>query len=200
MQPNFISTILTYTIFRAHIILPLNYINGALQMKKIAYACLALSISFLAYAGGNPEHVLLPEGYKTNFTQYDIRNRTNGKQVAVLYANKAAVDSAQNEKLAEGAKIVMEIYKTKAGEDGKPITGADGIFEKGKFAAIAVMEKRSDWDASFDSKERTGNWGYALYKADGTIKENKLECAVCHTPYEKTDYMFSHSSLVNFTK
>ena len=169
-------------------------------MKKTIYTCLTLSISFFAYAGGNPEYVQYPAEYKSEFTAYDTRNRNNGKQIAVMYANKAAIDSAQASELAEGSKIIMEIYKAKLGEDDKPVVGSDGIFEKGKFAAIAVMEKRSNWDAAFDAKHRSGNWAYAIYNTDGSPKENNLECVTCHMPYQQTEYMFSHSSLVEFTK
>jgi len=169
-------------------------------MRKIVCTCLALSISFLAYAGGNPEHVKYPEAYKTEFTHYDTRNRVNGKQVAVMYANKIAIDTASDAELGEGAKIVMEIYKVNLDYDRNPITGADGIFEKGKFAAVAVMEKRSNWDAVFDSKQRAGNWGFALYKTNSAPKDNSLDCASCHTPMPDNDFLFSYSSLVEFTK
>jgi cytochrome P460 len=169
-------------------------------MKTIAFTCLVLSISILAYAGGNPEHVSYPEGYKSEFTKYDTRNRVNGKQVAVMYANKIALDTASDSEIDAGAIIVMEVYKTKPGEDGKPVIGANGVFEKGKFAAVAVMEKQSNWDANFDSKSRAGEWGFALYKTDGTPKDNSLDCASCHTPMPESNYMFSHSSLIEFTK
>lgn len=169
-------------------------------MRKFVALCLTLSISLLAFAGGNPEFVAFPESYKSEFTNYDTRNRTNGKQVAVMYANKTAIDSAASGTLADGSKIIMEVYKTVAGEDGKPKVGADGIFEKGKFAAVAVMENRSDWDASFDAKDRAGNWGFAIYNTDGTAKDNNLECASCHTPYSDTNHMFSFSSLADFVK
>jgi cytochrome P460 len=167
-------------------------------MSKYIYTCFALSLSFIVYAGGNPEHVSYPAAYKTEFTQYDTRNRDNGKQVAVMYANKIALDSVSNGKLAEGSKIIMEVYKAKMGEDGKPVMGTDGIFERGKFAAVAVMEKRTNWDASFDANERAADWGFAIFKTDGTPKENDLECAACHSPMPDNDYMFSYTSLVEF--
>jgi cytochrome P460 len=169
-------------------------------MRIITTALLALSLSCIAYAGGNPKHVSYPKGYKSEFTKYDTRNRTNSKQVAVLYANKIAIDTASDSKLGDGAKIIMEVYKTKSGEDGKPITGADGLFEKGKFAAVAVMEKRSNWDASFDAKQRADDWGFAIYKTDGTVKDNKLDCASCHTPLPDSDFLFSRSNLIEFNK
>jgi hypothetical protein len=164
-------------------------------MKNLLLALATLSISMLTYAGGNPEYVKLPEGYKTDFTNYDTRNRGNGKQLAMLYANKKATDSASDAALADGSTIVMEIYKTVTGEDGHPVTVGDGLFEKGKFAAIAVMEKRSNWDASFDAANRSGDWGFAIYNTDGTVKANDLDCATCHVPLVDSDHLFSRSSL-----
>jgi cytochrome P460 len=175
-------------------------INWRIKMRRILYAFLTFSISFFAYAGGNPEFVHFPESYKSDFTEYDTRNRSNGKQVAVLYANKTAIESASSGKLTEGSKIVMEIYKPKLGENDKPITGTDGLFVKGKFAAVAVMEKRTNWDVNFNSKERANDWGFAIYKPDGSPKDNNLDCASCHTPLSDSDFLFSHSSLLEFTK
>lgn len=168
-------------------------------MRKIAYLSLALSISCNAYAGGNPEQVSFPDAYQSDFIKYHTQNRAGKPQVAVLYANKIALDSAGSGKLADGAKIVMEVYKAKM-SNGEPIVDSDGIYQKDKFAAVAVMEKRSNWDDSFDSKERAGDWGFAIYNTNGTAKDNELDCASCHTPMPENDYLFSHSSLVEFAK
>ena len=149
-------------------------------MKRLICACISLSISLLAYAGGNPEYVKLPEAYQTEFTKYDTLNRKNGKQVAVLYANKAAIDSASETALGEGAILIMEVYKTITGDDGKPIADENGLFQKDKLAAIAVMEKRKQWDAAYAVNDRLADWGFAIYKADGSVKENDLYCVACH--------------------
>lgn len=167
-------------------------------MKKTIFTCITLSTSLFAYAGGNPEYVSFPGAYKTEFVQYDVRNRVNGKQLAVMYANEIAINSVKDGKLADGSKIIMEIYKAKQDEDGNKITDSAGLFEKGKFAAVAVMEKRSNWSTDFSNKDRAANWGFAIYNTDGSAKENKLECAACHTPLADSDYMFSFSSLVGF--
>lgn len=169
-------------------------------MKKFLVVALAFVSSLAVYAGGNPEHVAFPIAYKADFIAYDTRNRVNGKQVAVMYANKVALDSASSGKLAAGSKIIMEVYKPKKDEDGKPVIGANGVFEKAKLAAVAVMEKREAWDAGFAAKDRAGDWGFAIYNPDGTPKENNLECATCHTPMPDNDFMFSYSSLVNFSR
>ena len=167
-------------------------------MKKRLFTAITLSLSFLTYAGGNPENVHLPEGYQSTFTKYETRNRANGKQVAVFYANKAAIESASSGNYADGSKVIMEIYKTIPGEDGKPLMGEHGVFQKGKFAAIGVMEKNTHWESSYSADERAGNWGFALYKTDGSVKENKLECASCHIPLASDDYLFTHSKLTHF--
>ena len=169
-------------------------------MKRIIPVLATLSISFLCYAGGNPEHVIFPEGYKSEFTQYDVRNRANGKQVAVLYANETAINSAKAGQLADGSKIIMEVYKAKLDENGDKIKNASGLLEKGKFAAVAVMEKNSNWDSSFSAEDRAGNWGFAIYKTNGTPKDNNLDCATCHKPMPENDYMFSFQSLTKFTQ
>lgn len=169
-------------------------------MKKLAYTLLTLLISLCVYAGGNPVYVNFPEGYKSDFTQYNVRNRGNGKQLAVLYANETAINSANSGQLANGSKIIMEVYKTKLDENGNAITDTSGLFEKGKFAAIAVMEKKSDWNTSFSAEDRAGDWGFAIYNTDGTPKENNLECATCHKPMPDNDYLFSFSSLVEYSQ
>lgn len=169
-------------------------------MRKFIITGVVLIFSITVYAGGNPEHIKIPENYRAEFTQYDTRNRTNGKQLAVLYANQTAIDSAEKGILANGSKVVMEVYKTKTGEDSQPIADLNGLFEKGKFAAIAVMEKNTEWRKVIADNDLTEDWGYAIYKADGSIKENDLDCAACHTPLRQQDYMFSHASLMEYIK
>lgn len=156
----------------------------------------------VAYGGGDPEFVKLPEGYE-NFSNYATMNRANQKQVAKLYANIAAVAShTQDDKseAASGSIIVMEIYSPKTDADGTPIPGEDGIFEIDTLEAIAVMENRHTWGDTYSAENRTGDWGYALYDPTGMPKENDLDCVQCHTPLKGQDYMFTYQKLVDFVK
>ncbi len=167
---------------------------------KIVAAALIAS-PFLAYAGGDPEHVKFPQGYEKSFTQYGTMNRANQTQVAKLYANETAISSyKQGQKSSSGAVVVMEIYNPKKGADGKPVPGKDGIFEIDSLAAVAVMENRNNWDAAFPKENRTGDWGFAVYNPDGTAKSNDLNCVQCHTPLQSQDYMFTYQKLVDFVK
>ena len=168
-------------------------------MKRALLIAALIPVAIVAVAGGNPEFVNLPGNYLSEFSNYDVRNRGNGKQLAVLYANKTAVESAANGVMANGSVIVMEIYKKKLDENGNAVMNSNGLFEKGKFAAIAVMEKRDNWESGFASEQRAGNWGFAIYNTDGSVKDNNLDCASCHIPLENQGYMFSHASLVEYS-
>ena len=156
---------------------------------------------FVAYGGGDPDFVTLPEGYENSFSEYATINRANEKQVAKLYANIAAIAShTQGDKAASGSVIVMEIYNPKMDAEGKPIAGKDGIFEIDTLAAIAVMENRHTWGETFPAENRTGDWGYAVYNPNGSPKENDLDCVQCHTPLQSQDHMFTYQQLIEFVK
>lgn len=166
-------------------------------MKNHARAVLLITvISAAAYAGGNPEYVKYPEGYQDTFVLYHSQNRANNTQVADFYANETAINSLRKDnQAADGSIMVMEIYKTETGEDGKPVVGADNMFKRTELAAIAVMEKRAAWDDAYAPEHRSGNWGFALYDPEGKPKENDLVCTSCHTPLPHQDYMFTFSQL-----
>ncbi len=166
-----------------------------------AVAAIFAFTPFTALGGGDPEHVKFPEGYAKTYTKYATANRANQTQVAKLYANETAITSyTQGEGGASGSVVIMEIYSTKTDADGKPVAGDDGIFEIDSLAAVAVMEKQDEWDASFPAENRTGNWGFAVYDPDGTVKSNDLNCVQCHTPLSGQDYLFTYQRLVDFVK
>lgn len=164
-------------------------------MKKFIILISTIFISNSVFSGGNTEFVKFPEKYRDTFTLYSTQNRQNNEQVVDLYANETAIKSANDGNLADGAVIIMEVYKTIVNEDGERETGPEGVFKKADLAAIAVMEKRSDWSASYPAEERTGNWGYAFYDAKGMPKDNDLDCVACHTPLANQDYLFTFPRL-----
>ena len=169
-------------------------------MNKTGISAIMFFASMLVLAGGNPEYVELPENYRDTFTHYGTVNRSNGKQLAMLYANDQAFQSASkgNDKLADGSKIIMEVYKAKVNDSGEPVITANGLFEKGKFAAIAVMEKSVKWPEQLLDEHKAGDWAFAIYQTNGEPKANELDCAACHQPLEMQDYRFTHSKLSEF--
>lgn len=163
-------------------------------MKRLITIVLVL-LTASVFAGGRNDQVRYPEGYKDFFKHYHTQNRANNKQIADMYANEIAQNSAKDGTLANGSIIVMEIHKPEVDEAGKPVVGEDGLFIKKKFSAVAVMEKRSDWGADYAAVERAGNWGFALYDTKGMPKENDLVCASCHIPLTSTDHLYTFPKL-----
>ncbi len=172
-----------------------------MQYGKIITGAACVLSALVAYAGGNPDYVKFPQGYETSFTNYTIMNRAGSAAVAKMYANKSAVASyKKGQAAAPGSIIVMEVYKPKKDAEGKPIVGRDGVNEIDKLAAIAVMERRDGWPSAYSADDRVGTWGFAIYNADGSPKQNDLACVTCHTPLEQQDYLFSHQKLVDHAK
>jgi hypothetical protein len=164
-------------------------------MKISGRLILLAILPFVVIAGGNNEFVKYPAGYKDNFKHYSTQNRQNNEQVGDFYANDIAINSAKDGVLADGSILVMEVYKSEVGENGNRITGPDGVFKKAGLAAVAVMEKRSDWDEAYPANERTGGWGFAFYDGKGMPKENDLDCVSCHTPLSNQDHVFTLQKL-----
>lgn len=162
----------------------------------VALVCILSAVC--VYAGGDPDYVAFPEGYDTSFTNYVTINRVGQETVAKIYANDVVISSYQaGQKAASGSILVMEVYKSKKDADGKALVGDDGVYVMDELAAIAVMERRNDWDAAYPAENRVGNWGFALYGTDGQPKANELQCVVCHTPLAHQDFMFSNQHLVS---
>ncbi len=165
-------------------------------MKKLMLTVVSIFITTTVLAGGDPEFVPFPTGYKQTDSHYATVNRNNGKQVGVLYANEPAMKSIHyGDELIPGSRVIMEVYKLKKDADGNPIMGADGVYEKGDFAAVAVMEKSIEWSDKFPSDHRADEWGFAIYDPKGQPKKNDLDCASCHIPLGNQDELFSHAKL-----
>lgn len=164
--------------------------------KTLSIATLSL-VTTLAVAGGRPDQVAFPADYAATFHNHVVTNRASGKpEIARVFANDVArTSAATGGALAPGSILVMEIHKAVLDGQGKPVAGADGVYQSAALAAIAVMEKRADWPADYAATERAGDWGFALYGADGTPKENDLVCNSCHLPYAAQDFLFTRAQL-----
>jgi len=172
-----------------------------MYLRRLFIGAFCAFFAFNAYAGGDPDYVKYPKGYQESFTHYATMNRNGKEQVAKMYANEAAISSyGKDQKASAGSVIVMEVYKPKKDVDGKAVEGSDGHYEIDKLAAVAVLERRDSWDDSYPADHRLGGWGFAIYKPDGSLKPNKLDCAGCHAALADQDFLFTHQQLVDFVK
>lgn len=157
------------------------------------------SFCLYAYADGDPEFVKIPSEYEKSYKKYSTTNRVDRVQLAKIYANDLALSSMKEGSVtAPGSILVMEIYKVKTDDKSEPVLDEDGTYKPDSLAAIAVMEKRENWDSAFPEDHRIGGWGFAIYNTDGTPKENNLPCVACHTALQNKDFLFSYDDLKNF--
>lgn len=169
-------------------------------MSKLGWtlggAAATVVVPVVALAG--PELVSFPDNYKEEFTHYSSRDRDNPEQIAELYANEIALESAQDgPPLADGSVLVMEIHKAKLDENGKPVIGDDGRRIKDSLAAIAVMEKRAGWGTEYPEEVRNGEWEYAFFGPNDHALQDRdyTACFGCHKPLAEQDFVYSIDDL-----
>jgi hypothetical protein len=66
--------------------------------------------------------------------------------VRYYFANDAALSAAKNGKpLPDGSVLFAEVYSTKNGADGQPLTGADGFFVPDQLLFYTAMAREAGW-------------------------------------------------------
>lgn len=163
-------------------------------MNRTALLTLGIGLTLSVSASADPERIDFPQNYPDAFTQYTIHNRDDIEQVRYLYANEIALRGArEGDVLPEGSVLLMELYKTMLDEEGEPVLGGDGFFEKDELVMYALMEKRAGWGDDYPQEIRNGDWNYAFFLPDRTRKPDvdESECMACHKPHAGNDYLFT---------
>jgi hypothetical protein len=160
-----------------------------------AFALMEAKRSLAESVPATDTRVSFPSNYKSEFENYLSLDRTgNPDQVIRLFANKTARDAAQAGKpLPSGSVLVGEIYKAKTDEAGNVVTSELGRRVRGKFAAVAVMEKRDGWGAALSEELRNGDWDFGIFSPAGERLAGKdlNSCRSCHAPLKDTQHLFS---------
>lgn len=144
------------------------------------------------------KRMAFPPDYPRGFTHYTTINFADRKQVRKYYANAAALKAARDGKpMPNGAYFLVEAYAAKLGADKKPVVGADGFFAADKLAFFTAMEMQEGWGKDFPELLRNGDWTYAIFKADKSLRAglNQATCLACHKPLASDSYLFSLKQL-----
>lgn len=139
--------------------------------------------------------IRLPEDYRLDWihlgTWYLEDNKGGPGDVHDVYAEPEAVVTFRNTgKWPHGATIVKEV---RASRKGKMTTG--NAHWDGQIIQWFVMVK--DTELTFAANSNWGRgWGWGLYSIDDPKKnistDCKIDCVGCHTPAEKTDWIYTH--------
>jgi hypothetical protein len=165
---------------------------------KLPLMLLGALLSSFLHAGGTPEFVALPEAYNQQIN-YMTQNRVGKEQLAKIYTRENMLQAiASNQPVPEGSTIVMEIYASKKDRYENPIKGTGGNFLIDHLEGIQVMEYRSEWPPEMDKKERSGNWGFAMYSPEGKPMDNQQNCVACHWQLRRVNYMFTTVPMKNY--
>lgn len=142
--------------------------------------------------------VTFPADYQSRFTRYTTIDFPDRKQVRHYYANDLALKAASaGQPLPDGSYLFVEVFKAKLDAQEMPVKGSDGLFQADKLAAYTAMEKQSGWGADIPEILRNGDWNYAVFSADKTLKTdvNQAKCLACHKPLAGDSYVFSIKQL-----
>jgi hypothetical protein len=126
----------------------------------------------------------LPHDYATAMRR--VRETTFDEQsgVTTVYANDLAASIAafSQQRYPHGAVILMEFAQPLRDGEGELLRDAHGVPLKGPIEHIDVMRHGAGLGAAYGA-ERAGEWEFASYRADGSVRiapDTAVQCAACH--------------------
>jgi chitinase len=126
-----------------------------------------------------------PKDYSKTFEVLRRVERPEKQQIVTVFGNERAASVRRSEDLPYpyGSVIVMETAGAIKDEQGKPrVDDNKGQFRKGAVVGLHVMRREKGFGEAY-GENRTGEWEYVEYRADGTYltPPNKSSaCAECH--------------------
>ena len=142
-------------------------------------------------------HLAFPQDYRQTFVRYHTINFPATKQVRHYFANRSAVQAAQEGKpLPDGAYLFVEVHAARLDADGKPLTGSDGFFEAEKLLFYTAMSREAGWGKEIPELLRNEDWNYAVFTTERQPRPaNQAECLACHKPLDKVSFTFTLDQL-----
>ncbi len=159
------------------------------RVVGISLLLAALAATVLAAAEDPPapevDRVGFPRDYRETFAVLRRVNREEKQQVVTIYGNRAAatIERADQLPYPYGSIIVMETAGASKDDRDKPQLDDEGHYRPDRVAGLHVMRREKGFGAAY-GKNRTGEWEYAEYRADGTYitpPKRSFACAECHT-------------------
>ncbi|MCP4409343.1 MAG: cytochrome P460 family protein [Gammaproteobacteria bacterium] len=143
---------------------------------------LILSNSVLAEGAGVP----YPEGYRNWFhvktmliqSGHPLENPFQG--IHHIYANSNALEGLKTGAYQEDSVLVFDLLK---------YLEKDQTIQEGDRKLVGIMHKNTKRYSS------TGGWGFEGFagnsRTERLVNDGGVSCFACHSPEQKTDYVFS---------
>jgi len=165
-------------------------------MKRIlVLLCMTFALGLTgAMADDKKTEIQFPKDYKSGSLYFaGDRLSPNDSQTIRIYANDIALKGMKKDgKLPYGSVLTAEVYKAKKDKDGEVIESAIDRRIRGKFAAVAVMERIKGAGEKWKGDLNNGDWDFAIFKPDGSpAKKDLAKCAACHAPLTDSQHIFS---------
>jgi Cytochrome P460 len=178
----------------------------AMQCRSavLAAGSSVVAVSFLAFVSSvtaGPEKIKFPQ-YQTHVL-YDVLDQAEFKEVRELFANPEALKGLKaGQLLPSGSVLSAPTFKALLDDKGEFVRDANGRLVRGRLDRIVVMEKRTGWGAEYSDALRNGEWEYATFEANGTLRtsSNLKACFECHKPKASDDFVFSLPQLLKVAR
>ena len=130
------------------------------------------------------DRVGFPKDYQAKYEVLRTFVRTKEMKIVTVYGNAqaASVTNAAQLPYPYGSVFVMETSEAVRDAEDKPVLDAKGEMQKGKVAGLHVMRREKNFGEAY-AKNRTAEWEYVEYAADGsyiTPAAKSAACAACH--------------------
>lgn len=172
--------------------------------KNVILSSAILLMAFLTQAFAGPERISWPENYAAYFIRYQAVDKPAGDKPAktrVMYVNpKAFAQAKAGQPLPDGTILIMEDRSIELDKDGNPRTDSQGRYiPTNEITTVIIQQKQAGWGESYPQAERNGDWEYAVFNRDGTLKENieYEQCFACHKGQAAQDYNFTFTPFLS---
>lgn len=139
------------------------------------------------------DRVGFPENYQENYQLLYVFDRADNVQVRVICGNDAAASAKAGEPLPYGSILVMETWRARRDDDGKPVLDDNGRFIREELGGIFIMRKEPGFGEAYE-EQRSGEWEYVAFRPDQSYQsppERTNSCAACHQiADEGKDFVF----------
>ena len=142
------------------------------------------------------DRVGFPKNYQTEFQVLRTVNRDGDTpKVVTVYGNARAssVNRTNDLPYPYGSVLVMETVAARKDGTDKPQRDDKGFFQRGEVLGLHVMRREKGFGEAY-GPNRTAEWEYVEYRADGsylTPPQKSASCAECHVKAgAKKDFVY----------